>query len=90
MKIEFDPSKRNITLANRGLDFADAALVFAGATETVDLDPAEFGEQRHFTVGRLHGRMVVVVWTQRGDARRIISMRKANDREQRAFGPHLD
>jgi hypothetical protein len=37
------------------------------------------------TVGHLRGRMVIVVWTARGDARHVISMRKANDREQARF-----
>jgi uncharacterized DUF497 family protein len=34
--------------------------------------------------------MVVVVWTTRGALRRIISLRKANDREQALYGPRLD
>ena len=37
------------------------------------------------TVGLMADRMVVVVWTQRGDARHIISMRKANEREQARY-----
>ena len=32
---------------------------------------------------------MVIVWTPRGAARRIISMRKANDREQAAYSPRL-
>jgi uncharacterized DUF497 family protein len=38
----------------------------------------------------LRGRMVVVVWTRRGNARHIISMRKANDREKARFGKRLE
>jgi uncharacterized DUF497 family protein len=41
------------------------------------------------TVGHLRGRMVVVVWTQRGEARHVIPMRKANDREKARFGERL-
>ena len=41
------------------------------------------------TVGHLEGRMVVVVWTPRGRARRVISMRKANDREQAHYRERL-
>ena len=33
--------------------------------------------------------MVVLVWTPRGDARRVISMRKANERERRLYGPRF-
>jgi uncharacterized DUF497 family protein len=48
-----------------------------------------FGESRFITVGRLAGRMVVLVWTPRGADRRIISMRKANAKEQALYGPRL-
>ena len=82
MKIEFDPAKRAATLASRGLDFQDARLVFGGPTFGMVDDRADYGERRWVTVGRLHGRMVVVVWAERGTARRVISMRKANEREQ--------
>ncbi|MBP2560427.1 uncharacterized DUF497 family protein [Neorhizobium galegae] len=46
-------------------------------------------EKRAFTVGFLDERMVVLVWTPREDDQRIISMRKANDREQKAYGQRL-
>ncbi len=36
-------------------------------------------------MGKLAGRMVVMVWTPRGEARRMISMRKANEREKHAM-----
>lgn len=89
MKISFDPAKRDWTLRERGLDFMDAPEVFSGRTyEWID-DRFEYGEVRKVAVGRLQGRMVVVVWTPVGDAKRIISMRKANDREQARFGKYL-
>lgn len=68
---------------------AQAGVVFAGTTLTVEDDREEYGEARFITIGRLNGRMVVLVWTPRGAARRIISMRKANDREQKIYGPRL-
>jgi uncharacterized DUF497 family protein len=85
MKITFDKAKRDKTLAERGLDFADAVEVFAGETFDRQDDRFDYGEKRIVTVGFLGGRMVVVAWTQRGAARRIISMRKANDREQALY-----
>ncbi|WP_297448997.1 BrnT family toxin [Ferrovum sp.] len=85
MQIEFDPDKRARTLAERGLDFAHAGVVFAGRHLT-DEDPREdYTEPRYITFGELYGRMVVIVWTPRGEARRIISMRKANEREQARY-----
>lgn len=82
MRVTFDPAKRDRTLQERGLDFADAARVFAGLTlDRVD-DRKDYGETRVITVGHLRGRLVIVVWTQRGDARHVFSMRKANEREK--------
>lgn len=89
MTITFDPPKRDRTLSERGLDFADAAEVFDGVTIDGPDDRLDYGEPRIITVGHLRGRMVVIVWTPRGDARHIISMRKANDREQARFGQRL-
>lgn len=82
MDFEWDEPKRRETLANRDLDFADAAKVFAGRHLTIMDDRADYGEARFQTYGRLDGNIVMLVWTQRGGARRVISMRKCNDRER--------
>ena len=70
-----------MTLTDRGLDFARAADLFASQHFTAIDDRFAYGEQRFFTVGWLDARQVVVTWTPRGEVRRIISMRKANERE---------
>ncbi|MDP3547470.1 MAG: BrnT family toxin [Phreatobacter sp.] len=89
VEITFDPFKRNLTLSERGLDFADAHRVFAGPKYT-GLDARfDYGEPRYITVGHLAERMVVIVWTPRGETRRIISMRKANEREQARYAGHI-
>jgi len=90
MKITFDPAKSARTLQERGLDFADAEEVFAGLTLDFEDDRFDYGEVRIITVGHLQGRMVIVVWTPRNDARHVISMRKANDREKARFGQQLE
>jgi uncharacterized protein len=89
MNIEFDPAKRKQTLEARGLDMAEAGTVFASALLTIDDTRYDYGEDRFMTVGHLGDRMVVVVWTWRGTSRRIISLRKANEREQEAYRPRL-
>jgi uncharacterized DUF497 family protein len=85
MKITCDPAKRAATLADRGLDFEDSAEVFAGDTFDFADDRQDYGEVRTITVGHLRGRMVIIVWTARGSARHVISMRKANDREKARY-----
>lgn len=89
MRITFDPAKRDRTLEARGLDFASATEVFVGDYLTFPDERQDYGEPRFISVGRLAGRMVVLVWTPRGDARHVISMRKANEREQRRFEDRL-
>lgn len=85
MKIVFDPVKQARVLAERGLDMARAGEVFSGDTLTVEDDRYDYGETRYITIGFLDGHMVVLVWTPRQRSRRIISMRRANEREQKAY-----
>lgn len=89
MKISYDPDKRAKTLAERGLDFEDSVAVFAGKTINYLDDRFDYGEPRWISAGLLDGRMVVLVWTPRGNVRHIISMRKANGREQEKHGRQL-
>ena len=89
MFIAFDHVNRDKTLAERGLDFADAWQVFAGPTLELPDKRKNYGEQRTICYGVLNNRMVVVIYTQRGSYRRIISMRKANEREKSRIAPSL-
>jgi uncharacterized DUF497 family protein len=89
MNITYDPAKRARTLAERGLDFVRADEVFTATHRTVPDDRTDYGESRFVTIGWLDERMVVLVWTPRLNACRVISMRKANEREIEIFAPHL-
>ena len=66
-----------------------AGEVFAGNTLTVEDDRRDYGEDRFITVGFLDESMVVLVWTPRADAYRVISMRKANERERKLYSPRF-
>ena len=85
MKVEFDPVKRELALAERGLDFLDAPLVIDDAVDTLQDTRFDYPENRLVTFGRLRDRLVVVVWIPIEHGIRVISMRKANDREQRRY-----
>lgn len=89
MKFEWDEAKRQATFAARGLDFADAENVFAGFCVTIEDVRKDYGEARHITFGELDGRVVVMAWTQRSETVRIISMRKANEREKNFYQKRL-
>ena len=61
MMIEFDSQKRDKTLAERGLDFANAVKVFDGHHFTREDDRQDYSEPRFITVGKLDERMVMIV-----------------------------
>ena len=85
MKIQFDPAKREWTLRNRGLDLAKAGEIFEQFTLTHEDEREDYGEDRFVTYGILDGDLVACAWTQRGDARRIISLRKARKDEREIY-----
>lgn len=83
--ITWTEAKRARTLQERGLDFADAEAVLLGRQFTGPTHGGKTGEERFVTAGFLNNRMVVVVWTPRGPARHIISMRYAHAKEKRLW-----
>jgi hypothetical protein len=85
IRITFDPAKRDVALKHRGLDFARAGEVFAGLTATVADERFDYGETRFISAGYLDGRLVVIVWTQRDEARHIISMRYCHAKEEKLW-----
>ena len=90
MEVQYDKAKREKTLKERGLDFARAVEVFDGIHFTGQDKRQDYEEDRFITVGWLDDNMTVMVWTPRGEVRRIISMRKANDREKTLYASYLE
>jgi uncharacterized DUF497 family protein len=82
---EWDETKRASNLAKHGLDFNEIARLDWGACVTGPDTRNDYGEARLIAVGPMDGRICAVVYTQRGSMRRIISLRKANRREQAAY-----
>lgn len=82
---EWDEAKRGQSLRHHAVDFLDILPLFeAVVLESVD-DRRDYGETRIKCLGEIGGRLYVVIYTWRGESRRIISARKANVREQRAY-----
>ena len=90
MRVTFDPTKRDKTLRERGLDFEDASIVFAGTSVEIEDTRRNYGEPRIICYGLLAGRLVVVGYTPRGTTRHVFSMRKANDREKARLAPYFE
>ena len=89
VKITYDVAKRARTLTERGLDFADASKILAGAEFTQEDDCFDYPETGFQTYGFLDNRLVMFAWTPIPDGIHVISMRKCNDREKRKFTAKL-
>jgi uncharacterized DUF497 family protein len=85
MAFEWDEQKRAGNLAKHGVDFRDIPALFDGDTLEVLDDRKAYGETRVYCLGEIEGRVYAVAYTWRSGNRRIISARKANDRETRRY-----
>lgn len=90
MRFEWDRRKSAANLEKHGLAFEDADTVFAGKCVTFLDDRMDYGEERYLTLGLLMGRVVIIAHTVRGSVTRIISMRKANEREKAIYQKRLE
>jgi hypothetical protein len=84
---EWDPEKARLNTAKHGIDFAEAATVFADVLSATIPDPDHsIGEHRFITLGMSHRqRLLVVVHTETDDRLRIISARTAERNERRSY-----
>jgi len=90
MTFEWDRGKAGANRRKHGVDFADAVGVFEDPYALSRPDPFP-AEDRVATLGRdLLDRLIVVVWTWRGDAIRLISARRATPRERRHYAEDVN
>ena len=86
LAISYDPEKDAANLAKHGVSLAIGHKVLANAVTTRLDNRFPYGEERFVTFGYVDDRLHVAVYTVRDDAIRLISVRKANQREQRRYG----
>lgn len=85
-EFEWDDAKAEANLRKHKISFREARRVFDDPFAMVEQDVTEdYGEDRFLATGRVEGLLVTVAYTERGDRLRIISARKANSDEQRAY-----
>jgi uncharacterized DUF497 family protein len=87
LAFEWDDAKATSNLAKHGVPFDYAIRVFLDEA-AVDFDASREadGEARRKAIGLIEGRVFTVVYVQRGEAIRIISARRANATEKKAYG----
>ena len=84
MAFEWDENRRERNIRIHQIDFIDAQVLFDGR-DTLTYHSPRGEEEQWATTGLFEGRIITVIWTQRGDNIRIISARRARDNEQRAY-----
>ena len=90
MEFEWDASKAAQNVAKHGVPFEYAARVFLDPHRLdAEDDRRDYSEQRRLTLGKIEGRLFAVAYTPRGKLIRLISARKANEREQRQYDETL-
>jgi len=82
MQFEWDAAKSEKNLRDRGFGFERAAAIFSGPVQTALDERRDYGEQRIIAFGEVEGDVLMVVYTDRNNVRRIISARYANSKER--------
>ena len=95
MRFAWDPDKSDANLTARGFDFAFATLIIDGPTLQQEDRREDYGERRVVAIGLAQAIALTLVYTDRlmreGDIeRRIISARRSNRRERKAYQTALD
>lgn len=85
MKFEWDEYKNQTNAEKHGIDFIDAVDIFNSIRLTVADNRRDYGEPRKISIGTIGLHVCVVVYTARKGVIRIISARKANQRERRKY-----
>ena len=85
MVFDWDDGKSDWNLAMRGFGFDVAALIFDGVIVETEDRRKRYGEKRMQAIGEVDGEILFVVYTDRGDVRRIISARLAEEHEAAAW-----
>lgn len=90
LTFEWDPAKADSNLTKHGISFDEASTVFSDALAQVLPEPGRNrGEDRAIMMGHSdRGRLLVVVFTGRGERIRVISARVATRRERREYEEH--
>jgi uncharacterized DUF497 family protein len=90
VRFSWDTAKSDVSFRDRGFDYAFASLIFEAATLEREDTRRDYGERRVIAVGLAAGLELTVCYTDRVDVngvvdRRIISARRSNRRERKAY-----
>lgn len=83
MIFEYDPAKSASNKQKHGIDFDEAAKMWDGKTVSVTLDFS--GEPRTLVIGKIGEKHWTAIVTRRGEKVRIISVRRAREKEKEVY-----
>ncbi|MCL1875238.1 MAG: BrnT family toxin [Synergistaceae bacterium] len=89
MLFEWDEEKRKINIERHHIDFEEAILIYDDFVITAVSEQHDLAEERFLSIGLLRGLEIVVVFTMRGEKRRIISARRARKAERIKYHEEL-
>jgi uncharacterized DUF497 family protein len=84
MRFEYDPAKSELNKAKHGLDFEEAQALWDDGAR-IEFEARTTIEARYLMVGRIGDRLWAAVFTPRGEAVRLISVRRARAEERRRY-----
>jgi uncharacterized DUF497 family protein len=90
LRYAFDPAKDAVNRAKHGVSLALAEVLFAAPHVSIADDRFDYGETRQVAFGVINNRLFACVYVDRNGERRIISLRKANQREAKRYGQDIE
>ncbi|MGD0565214.1 MAG: BrnT family toxin [Roseiarcus sp.] len=90
LRYAFDPAKDAVNRAKHGVSLALGEVPFARPYVSIADDRFDYGETRQVAFGVINDRLFACVYVDRNGERRIISLRKANQREARRYGQDVE
>ena len=88
MIIDYDPTKSQTNKDKHGIALEEAVLIEWETLLSIPDNRVDYGEPRQIGYAIMYNRLYCIVFTDRGDTRRVISLRKANSREVKLYAEH--
>lgn len=85
MQFDFDPEKDALNRTKHGLGLSEFPGFDFGTDLTIADDRKDFGEPRYRSFGRINGLGYMIAFTLRGGRIRLISFRRAHEKELQRY-----
>lgn len=85
MRFRWDEAKHQGNILRRGYGFDDSTRIFAGPVLEWEDVRQDYGERRMIAVGKAEGKVLTVVYTDRGDVRWIVTSWPSSRKERRLW-----